>query len=113
MDVESAFEAIPSKFTPAATAARIVVVLALPRKVNNGYPIPLAKPAVNPAAHRAELKLAHVFTVELDEGGDDQVKVVRVPHLHLGDAPIPNEPFKCSCSDHSSSSANFLLDGTE
>src|SRR2546428_10316365 len=83
VNVQPPFEAVPSKRTPPATAAGIVVVLALPGEVNNRNAVALAKSTIEPAANRAELKLAHLFTVKLEEGGVHQIELVCVPQLHL------------------------------
>ena len=106
MNEKAPFKAISSKLTKATAAAGIVIVLPLPGEVNNQTAVTLAEPAVEPPADRTELKMAHLLMVELDERGDDQVEVFRIPHLHLSDAPIPCEGSRSTVSAHSPSSAN-------
>lgn len=91
MEEPSTFEFPVSKNSPSATERVIAIVLAFPGEFDRGHTAPFTEPTVKTALHRDELKLAHAFPIELDEGRNNKIQVFAIPEFHLGDAPAPNE----------------------
>src|SRR5262245_54942173 len=103
MNIQPSREPIVSNLTPAPPAARIVVVLALPRELHDRHRGSRSQAAIQPGPGRSELELAHPLAVELDKGGHFQGEVFPVPDPQLGDPPISDEQLWRGCSGHSSS----------
>ena len=79
--------AIVLKCGPASTARRVHLVIAFPRPLGGGLPIPFVQLVMNPAVGVPKLKFTRTTLIETNVTLDFGIHEILVPHLHVRNPP--------------------------
>jgi len=80
-------------FSPSSTACRVHFIIPVPRKLDPMTAVVPLVAAVHEPVDAAELELARVVLSEANIPWNDHIDEIRVPLVHVGDSPFPDEGF--------------------